>query len=246
MDQPPDPAPDLPPRSHIAWAPCWRIIPSRFPPISLFERVAAPEDLDAVLELEAMTNPRLRDEVGEISLVPPGERVSGPGSSIIMAAFTHLNPEGSRFSDGSFGVFYAAAALETAIAETVYHRERFMRATAEKAMDLDMRVYLIDLEGELHDLRGRPEAFAAACHPTDYSAGQRLARRLRAAGAGGIVYHSVRHETGLCAAVFRPKLLSNGRQERHLCYRWDGQRISDIYEKSRLSIDVGPRPGDRG
>ena len=31
-----------------------------------------------------------------------------------MAAFTHLNPEGSRFSDGSYGVYYAAHTLATA------------------------------------------------------------------------------------------------------------------------------------
>ena len=87
-----------PPLARIVWTPCFRIIPSRFPPIGLFDRVAAPEDLEAVIELESMTNPRLRDEIGEIQLVPPDERISGPGTSIIMAAFTHLNPEGSRFT----------------------------------------------------------------------------------------------------------------------------------------------------
>src|SRR5690606_15574123 len=53
-----------PPVVRIEWRPCWRIIPSRFPPIQLFERVTEPEDLDAVFELEALTNPRLRDEAG--------------------------------------------------------------------------------------------------------------------------------------------------------------------------------------
>ncbi len=32
-------------------------------------------------------------------------------------------------------------------------------------------------------------------------------------------------------AVFRPRLLSNCRQERHLCYVWDGRKIAIIYEK---------------
>src|SRR5690606_7738687 len=116
---------------HIEWKPCWRIIPSRFPPIQLFERVTDPDDLEAIFELEALTNPRLRDEAGDIRLVAPQDRISGPGTSVIMAAFTHLNPDGSRFTDGTFGVFYAAGDIETAIAETSYHRERFMRATAE-------------------------------------------------------------------------------------------------------------------
>lgn len=133
--------------ARIEWKPGWRSLASRFPPIQLFERVTAPEDLEAVIAVESLTNPRLRDEVGDIRLVPPEDRVSGPGAGVIMAAFTHLDPVGSRFSDGSYGVFYAANDLDTAIAETRYHRERFMRATAEGRMEIDMRVYLVDLPG---------------------------------------------------------------------------------------------------
>ena len=222
------------PISRVEWRPSWRIIPSRFPPISLFERVTEPDDLEAIFELEAMTNPRLRDEVGDISMVPPDDRVSGPGSSIIMAAFTHLNPEGSRFSDGTFGVFYAAVDLETAVAETRYHRERFMRATDQEHMELDMRVYLVDLVGDLHDLRGQQETYPLVYDDTNYAAAQHLARGLRQSGANGIAYDSVRRKGGECAAVFRPPLLSNARQERHLCYVWDGEAISSVYEKREL------------
>ena len=66
-----------PPLAHIDWKPCFRIIPSRFPPVGLFDRVTVPEDLEAIIELESMTNPRLRDEIGEIRLVPPEERKGG-------------------------------------------------------------------------------------------------------------------------------------------------------------------------
>src|SRR5205823_14207484 len=83
------------------WRPSHRTVPSRFPPVGLFVRVAAPEDLEAVFALEAMTNDRLREEAGELPLVAKEDRISGPGTTPIMAAFTHLNPEGSRFSDGS-------------------------------------------------------------------------------------------------------------------------------------------------
>lgn len=82
----------------VTWLPCWRIIPSRFPPIDLFERVADPADLEAILELESLTNDRLREEVGTLQLVPAQDRISGRGSSYIMTAFTHLNPDGSRFN----------------------------------------------------------------------------------------------------------------------------------------------------
>lgn len=223
--------------TRVSWTPCWRIIPSRFPPIRLFERVTDPADLDAVIAVESITNERLRDEIGDIALVPRDERVSGPGSSVIMAAFTHLNPQGSRFSDGTYGVFYTAHDLGTAIAETKYHRERFMQATSQARMELDMRVYLLDLDGELHDIRGQRQLLPLVHHSADYAGGQQLAKSLRVDGSNGIVYNSVRKEGGECGAVFRPRLLSNCRQERHLCYVWDGRSITTIYEKRALDRD---------
>lgn len=213
----------------------FRIIPSRFPPISLFERVADPRDLEAVVQIEMMTNPRVRDEIGDLMLVPREDRVSGAGTSPIMAAFTHLNPQGSRFTAGHYGVYYAAAEIETAIEETKHHRSRFMLATNEAPIELDMRVYVARLDAELHDIRGLQSSHPALYHPTNYSASQAFADQLREKGADGIAYSSVRHPAGECFAVFRPRLLTNCRQERHLCYVWDGSSISMVYEKRELS-----------
>ncbi|MGB0910712.1 MAG: RES family NAD+ phosphorylase [Nitrospirales bacterium] len=213
------------------WKPCYRIIPSRFLPIQLFERVADSDDLDAVMAVESLTNDRLRDETGEVQLVPSGDRVTGSGASIIMAAFTHLNPAGSRFSDGSYGVFYTAHDLNTAINETRYHRERFMRATRQGRMELDMRVYTLTLKSQLHDIRGLHKKLGPVYDADDYSAGQQLGKSLRSEGAWGIVYHSVRHKGGECAGVFHPSALSHCKQGQHLCYVWDGERINHIYKK---------------
>ena len=54
----------------LDWSPAYRVIPTRFPAVNLFDRVASPEDFDALYALEAMTNDRLRTEVGELDLVP--------------------------------------------------------------------------------------------------------------------------------------------------------------------------------
>jgi hypothetical protein len=221
--------------SRVAWQPGYRIIPSRFPPINLFERVAPAEDWDAIIEVESLTNPRLREEAGDVSLVPVDERISGPGTSIIMAAFTHLNPAGSRFTDGMYGVFYTTPDLATAIDETKYHRERFLRDTNEEPIHVDMRVYLVDLDTDLHDIRGKQSTEALVYHSERYAAAQNFARTLRESGSNGIVYSSVRRAGGECAALFRPRALSNCRQERHLSYVWDGTQISDVYEKRSLS-----------
>jgi hypothetical protein len=219
---------------HVTWIPSWRIIPSRFPPIQLFERVTDPTDLDAVLALESLTNDRVRAEVGQLDLIPQADRLAGPGTSAIMAAFTHLNPDGSRFSDGNYGVYYAGKTLETSIAETRYHREQFMLATNEPPIELDIRIYLTDLDAQLHDIRGLRDALPAIYAANDYSASQALGKRLRDQNSWGIAYDSVRQDGGECVGVFRPPALRNCRQERHLCYVWDGKGINTIYQKSAL------------
>ena len=39
------------PTARLKWNPAWRVIPSRFPAIGLFERAASPEDFDALYAL---------------------------------------------------------------------------------------------------------------------------------------------------------------------------------------------------
>lgn len=228
---------ETPELALVNWKPCWRLVPSRFPPISLFDRVADPEDLEVVFFIENLTNDRLRDETGEISLVPPDERVSGPGTTPIMAAFTHLNPEGSRFTDGSYGVYYAAKDIDTAIEETKFHRKRFLEATNQPPIEIDMRSYASDINTEFHDIRGRqsdmPDIYTS--NPDQYSYPQGLARELRNNGSNGLVYDSVRRLGGECVAIFRPKVLTPVRQGKHYCYVWDGSGFSDVYVKTKYA-----------
>ena len=172
--------------------------PSRFPPIQLFERVANPDDLDAISELEGLTNPRIRCEVGDLEIVPPSDRVGGPGTSVIMVALSHLNPGGSRFSDGTYGVYHAVQDFDTAVAETKHHRERFPRNTVEARIELDMRVYLGDLEGERHALHGQNGNPPLVIREDNYAECQKLGKELRDAGSNGIVYDSIRREGGKC------------------------------------------------
>jgi hypothetical protein len=217
------------------WNPCLRLIASRFPTVGLFDRIADPADLDLVGEIESLTNPRLRDELGHLHLVPASERLTGPGATPVMAAFTHLNPEGSRFSAGQYGVYYAANGLDTALAEVGHHRTLFMARTQEPAMDLDLRLLSARVVQPLHDLRSLPARADAAVHdPADYAAAQRLGQQLRAAGSWGVLYRSVRWAGGQCVGLFRPRALAPAQATRHLVLHWDGQRMSHWYEKRAL------------
>ena len=218
----------------LNWRPAYRVIPSRFPSIGLFERVASPADFDALYALEAMTNERLRDEVGEISLVPAEERLFGEGCTAIMAAFTHLNPQGSRFSDGSYGVFYCARKRDTAIAETRYHAALFMQATHEPPTRLQMRLYTVQAKGKAVDLRAASQVEPRIVDPNDYSYAQAIGRTLRADGALGIVYPSVRHPGGICLAALRTSLLSHCLHAAYLEYNWNGAAMDAVFEMNRL------------
>jgi RES domain len=199
--------------------------------VYLFDRVAGAEDFDALYALEALTNERLRDEVGAIELVPAEDRIFGAGSGAIMAAFTHLNPQGSRFSDGSFGVFYAAHQRATAVAETKYHHARFMAATKQRAMHLPMRLYAVDIDAQLHDLRERGAVNAAVFDPDRYTASQALGIRLCAAGSAGVVFTSVRDPQGQCVGLFKPRGARRCVQAAVLLYAWDGERFGDVFER---------------
>ncbi|MEP7057896.1 MAG: RES family NAD+ phosphorylase [Caldimonas sp.] len=232
------------PLHRTVWRPSYRLIPSRYPTIGLYDAIADPADLEVVFAIEALTNPRIRDELGELQLVPPEERVSGAGSTPVMAAFTHLNPDGSRFSDGSYGVYYAAQALDAAIAEVSHHRAVFLARTAEPAIDIDLRLVSANIDAELHDLRDLGAAAAKVLDPDDYATSQALGRRLRAAGSWGVLFPSVRHAGGFCVGVFRPRALARARAGAHVALHWDGQRISHWYEKR--SLQALQKPASEG
>lgn len=218
-----------PPFAEIDWPESHRIIRSIYPPIFLFEDIADPADWDLIASAEAKTNPRVRDEIGDLTLVPVERRVSGSGASIVMGAFTHCSVDRkSRFSDGSYGVWYAGDCFEVALAETTYHHECFMLRTNEAAADSQFRELRARVGGKLRDLR-KPgsEKYLVS---DDYSAPQELAKEYRSAGENGVVYPSVRWPKGEAVALFWPdRVQLPVIQARHLLYHWDGARVDRYF-----------------
>lgn len=213
--------------------PVHRLVPSRYPTITLFDTARDADELELLAELEGLTNPRLRDELGQIARVPAAERMVGPGCTPIMAAFCHPAP--SRFTDGLYGVYYAACNLDTAIAETRHHRERFLREAGIAQETLEMRAYTTTLA---QPMTGLPDdRKAALLDPDDYTASQAHGARVQAAGIWGLVYPSVRDpQHGDCVAVFRPRALHPVRQGPHFRYYWNGTAIDAVEEYRRLSL----------
>jgi len=215
------------------WDKVHRLVPSHFPPIDLFENVEDPDELEIVFALEAMTNDRLLQEAGDLFLVPKEDRVSGPGTTPLMAAFTHVGIA-TRFTNGDFGVYYGAKTLKTAIEETIYHRELFLAATDEDDTELTMRCYINQIALEMHDVRG--DDFNHL-YGEDYAVPQAFAKEMKESGSHGLLYDSVRDKGGECIAAFRPTALTPAIQGSHYRYLWSGkkQKIEHVLEVSLRS-----------
>lgn len=226
-----------PPVSHVEWMRAHRIVRSRFPPIDLFEDIAEPADWEAIASAEAKTNPRIAESIGNLDLVPPERRVAGEGASWVMAPFVHASTDRpSRFSDGSFGVYYAGDCYEVALFETVHHHTRFMRATdQEPGWTSDFRELVGAINAEMHDLRANA-VFREFLDPDDYRASQTLGQALKRRNSNGMVYPSVRYPEGTCIAAFWPDVVSVPVQGSHLSYYWSGDAVR--YVKNSATNEV--------
>lgn len=217
-----------PPASHIARRGTHRLVPSRYPSAGILDEVAAPEDLEAVVELEGWSNDRISNELGILHTIPQDEWVTGrPMATVVMAAFCHPRPGGGRFNDESRGAWYAGFNLRTAHAETVFHRTRELEEIGGWFdAFLQMADYRADFNAVFHDVGAAP--FAKYLRLDHYARAQKLGRQLLAAGSNGIVYPSVRDPGGTCLACFRPRLVTNVRLAGFYEYRWSGNRSPAI------------------
>jgi hypothetical protein len=211
-----------------------RLIPSKFPPISLFDWAKSAEELEQIALLEGLTNERIQTELGRIHLVAKDDWVGGQGSTPLMAAFTHIGFE-SRFSDGSYGVYYAASSLNTAIKETVFHRERFYSASNEPTCSISMREYTAKIKKPLLTITSKHYDDYLNPDPVFYQKSQEFGKTIQAEKQWGLLYPSIRDKGALCVAIFRPPALTIPKQGCHLKYIWDGTHISEVYIESKVT-----------
>ncbi len=221
----------------------YRLINSKYPPIALFDDVADEQDFEALYALQALTNPRLKKVAGDLDRLPAGDIPFGiPGCSYAVAPFTHINVQGSRFSDGSFGILYIADEMATALAEVTYHQERYWQLIEGLKYDrLVMRGLLFIFDaGPAYDAGGLP-ASDPIYHPDDYAAARALGQRLKTGGSAALRYRSVRHPGAVCWGLFTPRGVRSVQQSAHYELIWDGSCIAKIAK----IVSTPYRPGER-
>lgn len=201
--------------------PSQRLIPSRFPPVGLFDTVATPADLEAVLDLTGWTSDRLVRE--RLARLPESDWVFGrANASIVMAAFLHAAPEGGRFNGPDLSAWYAAEALPTAVAEVGHHLRREAVARGVAQMKRTYRSYAARLEGLYLSVSD-----STLLAPSSYAASQVFGEERRSAGEDGLIYRSVRRTEGEIACAFRPRKVLDVVQADHyaITVRPDTPRI---------------------
>ncbi|MEC9482091.1 MAG: RES family NAD+ phosphorylase [Halomonas sp.] len=206
-----------------------RLVNSKFPPINVFDDVASADEFDILYELQALTNPRLQTEIGNLALVDRKDIPFGiPGCSYAIAPFTHVNPDGSRFGDGQFGVLYLADSIDTAIAEVRYHQEAYWRNVPDLSYE---RFVFRGLTGRF-DEAGMLDGMALPAHdpiydPDDYIHSRALGLAVKKRNLPGLRYHSVRFPGAACWALMTPRPVSSVIQAAHYEMVWNG-RIASI------------------
>jgi RES domain-containing protein len=215
-----------------------RLIASRWPTIGVFDRVSAPADISAALELEMLTNDRLHVPLQRLHELPESEWAIGtPNATIVMAAYLHADEAGGRFTDGTLGAWYCSSDLQTAIRETVYHHaHRLSHSKAGYYQTIQMRELRADVDATFHDLRGKQQELAPLYSPNTYADSQPFGVKLRREGSNGICYDSVRRADGVCLAVFRPRLVLNVMQTDHFQYEWTGTETPVVSQLTNVPL----------
>lgn len=221
-------AADLVPLHGTGARTSYRLVNSKFPPIALFDDVASAHEFDILYQVQALTNPRLQNELGSLDLIPRSEIPFGiTGCAYATAPFTHINPNGSRFSDGTFGILYLADTMETALAEVRHHQQAYW----SKVQGLSYERFVFRglacrfIEKGLLDATALPPSdgiYAA----DDYSASRILGCDVKRVKAAGLRYHSVRSPGNTCWALMTPRPVMSIVQESHYEMVWNKQVTS--------------------
>lgn len=196
----------------------YRLIPSRFPPVQVFEGLVANDRLDELAAAESRTNPRLISE----------ERLRAMlgGNSYRLQNFNHapfkyVNPEGSSFFPSHRPALEVADSRQTALAIAVARRERFLRRTKEPPIGLDMRMLKTPVKGRFVNLSN-----------VDPDVSIEKKRRLASdlpEDLDGIIFRPSQRPSHSCLAIVRNEGLGYTLQTAHFRFWWDGAKVGAVY-----------------
>lgn len=138
------------------------------------------------------------------------------------------NWRSSRFSDGSYGVWYGSESVETTVYESVFHWYKGLLSDAgfdRAGVIAERKVYKVACAAALLDFRKLVDAHTDLRHRTDYTFCQSVGSRIHREGHPGLLMQSVRRPQGENMAIFNPNILSNPRDYCQLRYRLEATQV---------------------
>jgi len=150
-------------------------------------------------------------ELGEILAFLGGD---GDSDELLDAPLRYdptYRPGPTRFSDGSWRVFYALLDWDTAEAEVGYH---VLKAIEHAGAPVYYQRFECTVEGDGCDLRTHVQSFPFLTEPREaeaYPSCQALVREARGNDADGLITLSARHTEGTNVPVFARRALRDPR-----------------------------------
>lgn len=201
----------------------YRLIPSRFPPVNVYERLGSPALTAGAQRLENLTNPRLASKRRLMDSPALGHISPYRVQNWNHAPFAYLNPEGTHWLDAAFGALDLSKDPETALVVAIERREVFLTRTHEPPIDLDMRLLMTQVVGEFADFEEHEPVASSEVR-------RAIGRSIHQSGLAGILYRRADACRGRCLSVFRGDVLGQSIQSTHYKFVWDGRSINSVYD----------------
>ncbi|MGO4569972.1 RES family NAD+ phosphorylase [Rhizobium sp. 2YAF20] len=198
----------------------YRLIPSRFPPVSVYEGLVRPELFELLTKVEDITNPRLRSLARIARATNENPATSARLQNWNLAPFAYGNPEGSTFFAEDRPCLEVAVHPQTALAVSVAKRETFLKRTSEAPTGIDMRMLKTPVSGSFWDLTAVGEISLQD---------QRAMATKMPEDADGILYRPRERPSGFSLAVVEGRALGKAIQAVHYRYVWSGHTITQVY-----------------
>lgn len=158
----------------------------------------------------------------------------------IIWPFKHV--QASRFSDGTYGVWYGSDSVETTVYESTYHWYRGLLSDAgfeRMTVVAERQVYSVACNAALLDFRKTADRHPDLLHSSDYTFCQSLGSRIHREGHPGLLTQSVRRPVGENVAIFNADVLSNARHNCLLTYRLEDEQIVVEKQTGEAWIQLG-------
>ena len=128
----------------------------------------------------------------------------------------------SRYSNGSYPIWYGSLEIETTVYETVHHSLKFLKATEgamnESEIIRKRSIFDVQCSAILINLSGLENKYPDIISD-DYSVTQTIGSTVRASGMAGIMSPSARHKKGTNLNIFIPDVLDKPDRLGVLTYR---------------------------